>query len=371
MKKIYAIIIISLLTVFAFSSTACSQFKPVQYNSYDYFSVATTVLIYQKGEDKRKEIFEEINVALKEIDECLNALNENSDIYKINNSTGGEIQINQITYNVLECALEMYNLTDGAFNIASASLVDLWGFSARDRNGVAQMPYDREQGELPDDEYIQAFKRLADKLSDCSISEREGNYYFNKSNAREEVNGESYFLTIDLGGIGKGYAVDKIADILSAYSIENGYINIGGSSIKVLKNYKNADEKWDVGIINPLDKDNNYASVALANSNISTSGNYQNYFELDGVRYCHIIDPYTGKPIQSGIISTSVFGLNAMQSDALSTAVCVVGADKGKELIEKFNAKGNIVFVSDNGVKYISNESSFKLIDKGYLKGEW
>lgn len=371
MKKFYAIITLSLLTVFALCATSCSQFKPVQYNSYDYFSVVTTVLIYQKGEDKHKEIFEEINATLKEIDECLNASNENSDIYKINKSTGGEIQIKEITYNVLKCALEMYRLTEGAFNIASAGLVDLWGFSARARNGVEDMPYDRKEGELPDEEYIQAFKRLADKLSDCSISEREGNYYFIKSNAREEVKGENYYLTIDLGGIGKGYAVDRIADILNSYSIENGYINIGGSSIKVLKNYKNADGKWEVGIINPLDKNNNYARVELANSNISTSGNYQNYFELDGVRYCHIIDPYTGKPIQSGILSASVFGLNAMQADALSTAICVVGKEKGKQLIEKFDVTGNIVFMSDDSVKYISNENSFKLDDNRFLKGEW
>lgn len=370
MKKIFVFILTIIIAVFACSATACSQFKPVQFESYDYFNVTTRVLIYQKDTDKHKEIFDEINATLKEIDDSINALKE-SDVARINLSEGGEVKINEITYKVLECALDMYEKTDGAFNIASAGLVDLWGFSARVRSGDKSMPYDRESGVLPSENYIEAFKLLAKELSNCSLKQNDGEYYFNKSNVYQEIDGQKYYLTIDLGGIGKGYAVDRIAEILNKYSIENGYINIGGSSIKVLNNHKNSNGKWEVGIINPTDKDNNYATVDLVNCNISTSGNYQNYFDKDGIRYCHIINPYTGKPIQSGVISASIFGLNAMQADALSTAVCVVGMEKGKQLIQEFKIKGSIVYNVNGNINYVSNDDSLKLIDKSFIKANW
>jgi thiamine biosynthesis lipoprotein len=145
-------------------------------------------------------------------------------------------------------------------------------------------------------------------------------------------------VTLDLNAIAKGFAVDEISELLAAAGFENHLVEIGG---EVYAAGVRADGKnWRVGINRPR-KDaafnEVYKAVSIANRAFATSGDYRNFFEIDGVRYSHVIDPRSGYPVSNGVVSVSIIADNCTLADGLATAIMVMGAEKGVQLANRLD----------------------------------
>ena len=329
----------------------------------NYFGMSgievTTVIrdpSFKKGvEDETAEkLFAEIDVLMATLDEVSDTQTVGSDINKFNYSnTGAVIEIHQYTYEMLNIAHKMYDITQGAFNPAVYRLVDLWGFSSRTYHLNGDLPYDRKwEGysyPLPEQKYIDAFLKLTD-FSKVNVYEKDGKYYVEKNCAAVTVDGVEYTQWIDLGGIAKGYGADLAKQIITKYGYDKGYVNVGTSSFTFLK--YNDSKAWDLGLQDPFNGWSSYANVPVENVMVSTSGQYNRKYTTDGVEYAHIIDGTTGRPAQTGIVTITTIGGSAAEDDCLTTALTVMGLDKAVEFINGdyfAENKLEVSFIYDGG----------------------
>ncbi|GAB4378559.1 MAG: FAD:protein FMN transferase [Calditrichia bacterium] len=205
---------------------------------------------------------------------------------------------------VLEQALQISRESEGAFDITVEPLVNLWGFGPEKREVL-----------VPTEEEITARKKLV------------GYHHLSVRHSPPAVKKDLPGVQCDLGAIAKGYAVDKIAEYLDSLNLSNYMVEIGG---EIRTRGKNANGKpWRIGIATPEEIVDVYKVLPLSNIGIATSGDYRNYFEKDGVRYSHTIDPQTGRPITHKLASVSVVHPSCMVADAFATAIDVMGPEKG------------------------------------------
>ena len=142
-------------------------------------------------------------------------------------------------------------------------------------------------------------------------------------------------IYLDFSAVAKGYGVDVVADYLIANGVQNFLVEIGGELVARGVNEKG--ELWKVGVNRPEElgrADELFSIIALENKGLATSGNYRNYYEADGVKISHTIDPFTGRPVRHGLLSATVLADNCMQADALATAIMVMGTEKAIALQE-------------------------------------
>jgi len=255
-------------------------------------------------DDRAPEIvFKEI----KRVEGLLSKYIPQSEISRLNKF--GELIVSTDTMYVLKRANEFYLASDGAFDVTVAPLVDLWGFT----NGKFRLPKTNVISET--------LKRVGmDKI------------IFNDEN--NVVKFKLPGMSVDLGGIAKGYAVDCAVKKLKEAGIKNCLINAGGQIYALGDKF---GKPWKVAIRNPRTK----AFVGYLNIRdqaVSTSGDYEQYFLNNKKRYSHIFDPRTGYPAQSGIIAVTVVAPDGLTADALTTAIFVLGKSKAAELTKKFSA---------------------------------
>jgi thiamine biosynthesis lipoprotein len=267
------------------------------------------------------------------IADCLDAVNrqmsmwrEDSEISRFNRyreTTWFEISAD--TARVIAEALETSNKSGGAFDITVGPLVNLWGF------GPA-----KEKREIPGEARIKeamaktGYQKLAVQLSPPSVKKEDPGIY------------------CDLSAIAKGFGVDKVAEYLETQGFTDYLVEIGGEVRARGINHEGTP--WRVAIASPSpDGSSGYQKVLfLQDAAMATSGDYHNYFEKDGVRYSHTIDPSTGRPITHKLASVTVVQASCMTADALATAIDVLGPEKGYELALKENLPVFLV-VRDKG----------------------
>ena len=269
---------------------------------------------------------DEVRTFLYAADSSLSASVPASYVYKFNNAAAGEtVALDEISYEVLSLAKDMYVETDGYFNPAVYYSKNLYGFTAQGETPTT----------LPEEKYVTAFKELSEHFSEVEIFELDGAYYATKPDftAKIEDDEREYSLALDLGGIAKGWCVDKVNAMLEAAGVEYGYFNFGESSLGV-KAYAGGDGNYSVAAEDPRGR-GTYASFKINNANLSTSGDNRQYYEIDGTRYCHIINPTTGSPVQTGIATVTIIGGSAGKSDALTTALAAMGKERAVEFINR------------------------------------
>ncbi len=243
---------------------------------------------------------------------------ENSEIYRANNSENSPTEISDETAQLIEYALQIGEQTGGAFDITLYPVLCEWGFTTGEYK-------------IPDE------KRLLQLLEKTGGS-------------KVAVDGGRLTLTggaqIDLGGIAKGYTGDILCAYLKENGVESALLSLGGNIHAV--GVKSDGSAWRVGIKNP-DGGENIAVLELCDKAAVTSGGYERYFiGEDGVRYCHILDPKTGKPADSGLVSVTIVGAQGWLCDALSTAVYVMGADSAAALWRE-RRDFDMVLLTDSG----------------------
>lgn len=314
--------------------------------------------------EKANALHEEIKALLTSLDSFMNIANENSYISQFNSAeAGSEIEIDYHTYQVLSIAIKMFEETDGYYNPGVYYSVDLYGFGVRvDYN--ERRPYDRDdyRTQLPDNEYVTAFQQLGESFAEVSTYQRDGSYFVSKPEKTVTVEGHTYSLAMDLGGIGKGYAIDLVDGLIDEAGFEYGYFNFGSSS-QAINGSLSDDGMFELSFQNPRKfLGAGYLTTRTANVSISTSGDYILSYTIDGTRYSHIINPKTGSPIRTGIATATVLDgregegiYSAAEADARTTALCAMGVEKATEYMNELTEKGiKVAFLHENGIGWLN-----------------
>ncbi len=247
-----------------------------------------------------------IDARLGVIDAEMSTYKEQSDVSQVSRAAADAwVPVADETMTVLTTAQEISRISDGAFDITVGQLVNLWGF-----------------GPTLNLEDIPAQDKIKQLLSIVGYQKLELQAH------PPQVKKSDAHITIDLSAIAKGYAVDAVAKLLLEEQLSNFLVEIGGEIIT--HGYKEHDKPWVIGIESPQANQRSIRKrLYLQDVAMATSGDYRNYFERDGVRYSHTIDPATGYPIKHTLASVTVIEDSCMRADALATAIMVMGPDKG------------------------------------------
>jgi len=270
---------------------------------------------------------ETVRQELDRIDGLMSTYRPDSEISRLNRSDADQwVPVSTETAGVVHQAVRIGHLTDGAFDVTVGPLVNLWNFG----------PEPDSRNEAPSPEQIVAARKHV------------GFHHIEVRRSPPAVRKTQAGVNIDLSGIAKGFAVDRIAEHLEHHGIENYLVEVGGELRA--KGLNAQGNPWQVAIESPLAAVREIQKVvALQDIGMATSGDYRNYFERDGVRYCHIIDPRSATPIAHELASVTVLAPTCMRADALATALMVLGPDAGYELASTQDVKAFFIVSTDAG----------------------
>lgn len=253
-----------------------------------------------------------IQKVLDGVNQKMSTYIQDSELSRLNrNRTTEWIPISSELYKVLLYAIKTSKKSNGAFDITVGPLVNLWGFG----------PEKDKEHTIPPESEIK--KRLANVGYQKLLLRAD-------PPAVKKLNSEIY---CDLSAIAKGYGVDKVADYLDSLQVTNYLVEVGGEIRARGLNQKQSD--WRIGVSSPENPNDIEKIISVTNRAVATSGDYRNYFEKDGIRYSHTIDPTTGRPITHHLASVTVIHDSCMVADAMATAIDVLGPQKGYELAQK------------------------------------
>lgn len=284
---------------------------------------------------------EQISLRLADIDNKMSTYKKDSEVSRFNRySDESWMPISAETMTVINAAQEISRLSAGAFDITIGKLVNLWGFGPT-----------INIDSIPDDNLVQT---LLSQVGYHKLELRQAPPALRKSS-------ESIYL--DLSAIAKGYAVDAIARLLLENRINNFLVEIGG---EIITHGHKQQQPWVIGIESPVAEQRSIRKrLHLQNVAMATSGDYRNYFEHQGTRYSHTIDPATGYPIKHQLASVTVIDRSCMRADALATAIMVMGQDKGLEFAEQ-QQLAIFMLVKQNDLFIAKHSKAFK----SYLRSE-
>lgn len=324
-------LIIALLPAFVFLS-ACSSRKAYIYNEGPVYGTYYHV-VYESPDGT--DFHEEIKAKFQEFDLSFSTFNPESVISKINNNQPVEADI--WFTRCFEKAQEISDITQGAFDITVAPLVNAWGFGFREKEKVT--------AELID-----------------SLLQLTGYKKVRLENG--QVIKENPGTMLDMSAIAKGYTSDLIADFLKSKGCENYMVEIGGEVVAKGRNAKGLD--WKIGISKPdetglLTSEELQAIVKLPEHALATSGNYRNFYVEDGKKYAHTINPATGYPVQHSLLSATVLANDCMTADAFATAFMVMGLEKSVELANKLPyLEVYFIYADDTGFNKVYMSDQFE-----------
>jgi len=277
------------------------------------------ITVIPGNEKAIREAFE----ALKKVDLLMSTYKEDSEISILNRE--GKAQVSEETLEVIEDAIKFSNLTDGAFDITCRPLINLWKKAKKEEKLPAEM-------EIEEAISLVGYQRII----------LEGN----------QIRLEKKGMQIDLGGIAKGYAVDKAIEALKKNGIKRALVNAGGDLYAL--GIDPQGEKWQIGVQDPREEDKIIDIIKVKDKAVATSGDYRRYFTLEGKRFSHIVNPKTGLTVQDVPMSVTIIGPDATTTDALSTGVFVLGPEEGMKLIESLpEVEGMII---SEGMKKLTSE---------------
>jgi len=288
------------------------------------------------------KLHDKIETVLKQVNQEMSTYIPNSEISRFNQSNSGEIfDISNGFARVLKESIRLGELSNGKLDITVGPLVNLWGF------GPEQRP-----------EKVPSEKVLTNALARIGLK----NLHLDGNQLSKDIPD----LYIDLSTTAKGYGVDMVAELIEANGIVNYLVEIGGEMR--LKGFKHTGELWAIAIekpiLDPSGEQRAVHQVIIPKDNaVATSGDYRIYFEADGQRFSHIIDPATGRPINHNLVSVTVIHPSSMTADGLSTTLMVMGVEQGMKFAVKNNLAALFISKSEDGFG-----EQFTVKFKQYLK---
>lgn len=276
--------------------------------------------LYAESELQALSFFEVAFEEVERLEETLSKFRPSSEICRINRLAATQpVTTDPEVFSLIDRSLRYSEQTAGAFDITVGPLMRTWGFF-------------RAEGHLPNAEELSAAR------------ERTG---FDKVFLDRGTRTISFVvptMELDLGAIGKGYAVDQAVEILREEGTRAALVVAGSSTVYAL-GAPPGEEGWKIHVPDPVDRTRKISSVKLCDQAISTSGSYERFFELDGRRYCHVMDPRTGMPVE-GVLQSTLIGSDGAMTDAISNALFVLGVD-GNKLLSKFEGVSALSVLTD------------------------
>ncbi|MFO7975793.1 MAG: FAD:protein FMN transferase [Candidatus Hydrogenedentota bacterium] len=243
--------------------------------------------------------------AVRELEEQISQWKPQSQTTYMNRHAAQEpVKVSPQVFNLLKTCKELYRETGGAFDITVGPLIELWGFY-------------KGEGHLPSEEELRSVVAHVG-LDNVTLDEDERTVAFSEKD-----------MHLDFGAIGKGLALEVAAQVIRNYGVSSGILHAGTSTVLAIGTPP-GEAKWTVRIRNPYNTSEFIDEVFLEDESLSTSANYEKWFEIDGKKYCHIFDPRTGMPVE-GIVSATAIVPSGTVSDALSTAFFVMGVEETRK----------------------------------------
>ncbi|GAB2782922.1 FAD:protein FMN transferase [Halomonas shantousis] len=304
------------------------------------FGTGFHVTLYGTYDQERIDAIEAgILDALNEVDTLMSTYKSDSELSRFNRAeVGVPYTLSPPTAEVIDEAIGIGELSGGAFDVTVGAAVNLWGFGP-----------DMRPETIPGDEEVA--RALAEV--DFHALQLDGNRLT-----------KTKPVYVDLSGIAKGYGVDRVAQRLDVEGVESYLVEVGGE-IRT-RGEKPGGEPWRIAVEKPVSSQRSVQHVVeLRDAAVATSGDYRNYYEHDGQRFSHTIDPRTGRPVTHRLASVTIIAERCSTADALATAITVLGPEAGLELAERENIAAYLVVKTDDGF-----ETHVSRAFRSYLQGE-
>ena len=297
-----------------------------------YFDTVVQIEVWGADQD----MIEHCRKMCETYEQMLSATIETSEISKINNADGEPVSVSDDTAELIEKGIEYGEISGGLFDITIAPASGLWNFT------------DNEDKTLPDpDELAEAVSHIDYRCV--------------------HVDGNTVVLTdpeaqIDLGGIAKGYIADRLKEYLEGEGIEHALIDLGGNMLALGGRYDGTD--FRIGLQKPFAETGTaMAALSINDQSVVTSGDYERYFEKDGVIYHHILGPATGYPVQNDLDQVTIISDRSVDGDALSTTCFAMGLEDGLELIRSLDGVEAIFVTKDGEIHTSSDEIGLQVLE--------
>ncbi|GAA0124604.1 FAD:protein FMN transferase [Clostridium sp. CTA-19] len=300
-----------------------------------------TVCTVQIFDSKNSTILDECFNKLTDLENLVSINKENTELDKVNAMSGkSAVSVSDDTYNIIKGGINYSSLSDGNFDITIGPIVKLWGIGT----DSARVPSDAEINE----------KKSLINYKDVILDDSNKTIFLKNPN-----------MIIDLGGIAKGYAADVLTDILKKHNVNSAMINLGGN-LYILGN-KEDGNKWRIGIQDPNESNSTVGNLLVNDKSIVTSGVYERFFEENGKKYHHILNPKTGYPYENDLLGVTIISDKSVDGDALSTTTFALGCDEGLKFINSLENIDAIFITKDNEI-YLSDglKDNFNVTNANY-----
>ncbi|MBB93822.1 MAG: thiamine biosynthesis protein ApbE [Rhodobacteraceae bacterium] len=279
-----------------------------------------------------KALEQAIGAALAEVNTQMSNWDSGSEISRVNAAGVGEqVQLSPALARVMQGADAVHKASEGMFDVTVGPLIDLWGFGS----GLAA-PH------MPE---ASAIAETMTRTGQENVLSLQGDRLSKTAPGAE----------IYLSAIGKGYGVDRVAEAVKGFGLSDFMVEIGGDLYT--SGYNGDGSAWQIGIESPVSNDRGlFQVVGVSGLGMATSGDYRNFFESDGTRYSHIIDPTTGRPITHATVSATVLTEDAMLADAWATAMLTLGRERGLAIAEEQNLA--VLFIDRDASGFATTASS-------------
>ena len=320
MKKFRVMILLCTLLLAGCGQQSVSADAEPQ--SIDLFAMDTTMTLTAYG-DHAEDALAGAKSEIERLDALFSISSESGDIYALNRDHKADFQEDSLA--LLNRALEVSASTDGIFDCTIEPVMEAWGFTTQNY----RVPGENALNEL---------------LS--HVDYRQVQVDGNTVSIPDDVQ-------IDLGGIAKGFTSDHMMQVFADSGVTSGIISLGGN-VQAL-GLKPDGSRWRVAVQDPKNSEDNFAVIEIEDEAVITSGGYQRYFEQDGTTYHHIIDPRTGYPADSGIISSTIISHDGTLADGLSTSLFIMGVDDALDYWRAHSDEFDAILMDENGTVYVTD----------------
>lgn len=316
----------------------CSSREKLHQQARPLMGTIVEITVCHTDEQQARFILQEAFEEMARIEDMMSLYKEASEISKVNaQAYDKSVKLSEELFGLIQESIKYSQTTNGAFDVTVGPLMRLWPFY---RNEIA----------LPSEQKI--FEALQSVGADKLILDPK----------TKTARFKRPHMALDLGGIAKGYAVDRAIQVIKAEGVKCALVNAGGDLYALGR--KPDGRKWRMGVQHPRRPNDLICAFDIEDTAVATSGDYERFFIKNGKRYCHILDPHTGLPAAESVSVTIQAG-NATQADTLATGVFVLGPGKGLELIESLSGvEGAIVSKDAGGKAQVSVSSGFRQLFK-------